>query len=207
VKKIKLKISNILALTLALGILSTLAYTAGTTYSVRRNTWGLGTSAAQIYELRSDGTEYIAGGTFFGNHYLTPTMPTRNTGYKFSCKVPVFNVGPTAAVVGDVLVASNTGVGYVIVSSATGLTTVVGVAADSIASGAVGWMIPLGGGYATVKTTGTVAVGDVLVSSGASNNATNGRAGTSTSANVGALIGHAVSSGSASGDTILAILH
>jgi hypothetical protein len=169
------------------------------TSSVQRYT----VSNAQVYELRSDGGEYLAGGLYFGNDDVLPTLPTKTTAQKFALKVPVYNVGATALTLGDLLISSATGTGYVQISTATnGLTSIVGVAAASIASGAKGWMIPLGGGFGVVKTTGTINIGDLLVSTSTAN----GRCGASASPATGSIVGRAMSSGTAAGDSVIAIM-
>jgi hypothetical protein len=136
------------------------------------------------------------------------TVPTTTTGANFSKWVPVYNVG-AAVTQGDILIASNTGTGYVALAGLTNdLTTIVGVAAESIASGAKGWMVPRGGGFAIVKTTGAVAIGDILVSS-APIGGSGGRAGSDTTPTTGADFATAMSAGvsQAAGDSVLAILH
>lgn len=132
------------------------------------------------------------------------TLPTTTTGSNFSNWVPVYNVG-AAVVQGEILISSNTGTAYVRGGPATtDLTNVVGVAAAAIASGAKGWMVPRGGGYAVVLASGTVNIGDILVSSatwagyGAADNTPTAGASYAT-----AMSGNTTGSGSG----ILAILH
>lgn len=147
----------------------------------------------------------VNGPIAFGNASTTAsvTRPTSTTGANFANWVPVYNVG-VAVTLGDVLIASNTGTGYVSKSAATNdLTTVVGVAAESIASGATGWMVPRGGGFAIVKTTGTVAIGSTLVTT----TTAAGYAGADSTPTTGADFATAMEAGTASGDAILAILH
>ncbi len=63
-------------------------------------------------------------------------------------------------------VAANTGV-YVTTSPATiNQKNVIGIAAADIAAASNGFMIPFGGKYALVKTTGTIVRGDVLCTTG-----------------------------------------
>lgn len=104
----------------------------------------------------------IAGDSATGT---SVTLPTITTGSNFARWVPVYNVG-AAVIAGELLISSNTGTAYVRGGPATtDLTNVVGVAAAAIASGAKGWMVPRGGGYAVVLASGTVNIGDILVSS------------------------------------------
>lgn len=119
--------------------------------------------------FQSSNTAIIGGPIKQGNSGLGSgvTLPTTTTGSNFGDWVPVFNVG-AAVTQGDVLMSSNTGTAYVAVCTATsGLKTIVGVAAESIASGANGWMVPLGGKYAIVHATNTVTYGDILVTTSA----------------------------------------
>lgn len=171
-------------------------------YSYQRFT----VSGSQIYELYSDGAVTIAGPLKSGNNYTgsSVTLPTTSTGAKFAHWVPVYNPTGSSIAAGTILIASNTGTGYVQpVPSVLSTTTVVGVAAEAIASVTKGWMIPLGGGYAIVLTSGTVAIGDVLVTTGTSA----GRAGPNNTPTSGTDIGVAVSaSGTSTGGSVLAIL-
>lgn len=158
----------------------------------------------QVWLIESDGTTQSAGPTRYGNNAVTAsvTLPSILTGSQFAQQVPVYNVG-AAVTLGDVLIASNTGTGYVAAGTATdALKTIVGVAAGSIASGAKGWMVPRGGGYAVIKTTGTVAIGDILVSTGAAAGYLTGQA----SPVAGSIVATAMSAGTSSGGTVLAIM-
>lgn len=188
-----------------IGILSALVLIPLTyalaTYSFQRYV----VNDSQIYDLRSDGTLTLAGPIKSGNNDTgaSVTLPTTTTGAQFSRWVPVYNVG-AAVTQGDLLISSNTGTAYVRVAPATlDLTNVVGVAAEAIASGANGWMIPRGGGYAIVHASGTISIGDVLVSSGA----TSGYAWSDTTPTSGAGVAIAMSANtSGSGNGILAIM-
>lgn len=124
-------------------------------------------NGSQIYDLMDDGSVVHTGANKQGNNNTgaLTTLPTIVTGSQFSNSwVPVFNVGP-AVVQGQVLMSSNTGTGFVTGGTATsGLSSVVGVAAEAIGSGVNGWMVSRGGGYAVVLATGTVNIGDILVS-------------------------------------------
>jgi hypothetical protein len=160
---------------------------------------------AQIFDLRSDGLVMSIATKRGDNSTVTSiTLPTTTTASNYAQWIPVYNVGTAAAVAGDVLCSSNTGTGYVQVCPATtGATNVVGVAAAAIATVTKGWMVPRGGGYAVVHTTGTVNIGDLLVStSSASGYATGNTAPTS-----GTDFGTAMSAGTAAGGSVVAILH
>lgn len=187
-----------LGLSLGLGIIAiTLAYAGD---RMVRYTY----QGSTKFDLRSDGL-YQAVPTKFGDNQTATslTLPTVTTGSNFALWVPAKNIGP-AVTQGDVLIASNTGTGYVQIStSVTDLTSVVGVAAESIASGAIGWIVPRAGGYAIVHTTGTVNIGQVLVTTVTASGYATGTA-TPTS---GADFATAMSAGTASGGTVLAILH
>jgi len=162
-------------------------------------------AGSQVWLIDNDGSTMQSGPHKFGNNATATsvTVPTVTTGSNFSTYVPVYNVG-AAATQGDVLIASNTGTGYVAVAPATtDLTSIVGVSAGSIASGAIGWMIPRGGGFAVVKTTGTVSIGDTLVSTSSAAGYLTGDATPTTGADVAT----AMSAGTAAGGTVLAILH
>ena len=142
----------------------------------------------------SGGLDVYNGSLTLGAIGTTPSLSNY-----FSIKVPCYNVG-AAVTVGTVMVASNTGTGYCSQSPATlDLTNVIGIAAGSIASGAVGNIVI--SGYGIIKTTGTVSIGDALVSTGTSA----GYAGADTTPTTGAKIGVAMKAGS-SNDTVLAII-
>lgn len=122
----------------------------------------------QIYDLMDDGSIVHTGPNKQGNNNVgaSLTLPTTTTGSQFSSAwIPVFNVSAVSIPQGTVLVASNTGTGFITAGLATsGITSVVGVAAETIAASSNGWMSPRGGAYAVVLATGTVAIGDILVS-------------------------------------------
>lgn len=186
------------AISLLVALSITLAY-ATVTY-VQSFTVG----GSYVWILDRDGSTSQTGPQKFGS---TPTgsavtLPTVATGSQFGTWIPAYNAGP-AVTQGTVMCSSTTGTAYVgICTASSGLTSVAGVAAESIASATKGWIIPLGGGYAVVKTTGTVAIGDVLVTtvSAAGYLATNN---TPTS---GTAVAVAMSAGTAAGGTALAIM-
>lgn len=118
----------------------------------------------------------------------------------FGVDIPFYNVG-SALTQGDIVIASNTGTGYVRVSPATtDLTNVVGAAQGAVASGAVGFIRVAG--LAILKSTGTIAIGDAIVSTVAAA----GYVGADTTPTTGAKIGVALESASGDGDLFLAIL-
>lgn len=166
--------------------------------------------------LDSDETERILlgsrtaiNGTIAQSDNLTisaATLPTFATGNSYSRQIPVYN--PTASTIsaGSILissdVASNTGA-YVNVAGATiDLTTIIGVAAADISATSNGWMIPRGGGFAIALTTGTVSVGQTLVSSGT----VAGRLGADATPTTGADVAIAMEAGTAAGDSILVMM-
>jgi len=135
------------------------------------------------------------------------TLPSTNTGSQFAQWVPVYNPTASAIAAGTVLVSSNVagGVAYINAGAATNdLTTVCGVAAESIAATSRGWMIPRGGGYAVVKATGIVTIGQVLVTTAAAAGYATGVTAPTTGADFGVAIS---SNQTQAGGVVLAILH
>lgn len=131
------------------------------------------------------------------------TLPTNSTASQFSNWVPVYNPTGSSIPVGTVLIASNTGIGYVNSAAATiDITGIVGIAAEAISATSNGWMIPRGGGYAVALTTGTIAIGDVLVTSGT----VAGRLGVDNTPTTGADVAIAMEAGDAAGDSIVVIM-
>lgn len=131
------------------------------------------------------------------------TLPSSSASV-YAHMVPVYNPTGSSIALGTPLISSTTGAGYINSAAATtDLTTIVGVAGYAIAGTSRGWMIPRGGGYAVVRTTGTVTIGMNLVS-------TTSAAGylTGTSApTTGADVATAMTTGTAAGGTVLAIMH
>lgn len=175
----------------------TLAYAAT---SVQRFVVG----GDQIYDLQQDGWLGIVGPFAFGNSRTAPTLPTTTTGSNFSFQLPVYNPTSSSIAAGSVLIASDTGTGYVNKAPATDdLTTIIGVAASAISATSKGWMIPRGGGLAVVLTTGTVSIGHTLVSTAASAGYLIGDPTPTTGADVGT----ALTAGTAAGGSTLVLLH
>lgn len=157
-------------------------------------------------KLQSDGSVArltLDGPVLSGDSDTSPTLPTAATASYFADWVPVYNPLSSSIAAGTVLVSSNTGIGYVRPAGATiDLTGVVGVAAESISATSKGWMVPRGGGYAMALTTGTVAIGDVLITSGT----VAGRLGTDNTPTTGADIAVAMEAGDATGDSIVVLM-
>lgn len=189
-------------------IFVSLAY-ATVTYKVRYTTLG-----TEVFRIESDGGIVAQGGVAAvgpwkrGNTTTgtAVTMPTTTTGSNFAGWVPVYNPTGSSIAAGTVLISSDVANGVAYVNSApatTDLTTIIGVAAEAIAATSKGWMVPRGGGYAVVKTTGTVNIGDTLVSTTSAAGYLTGDATPTTGADVGT----ALSAGTAAGGSILALLH
>lgn len=131
------------------------------------------------------------------------TLPSA-TSAVYNNLLPVYNPTGSSIAAGTPLISSNTGAGYVNSSPATSdLTTIIGVAAYTISGTSRGWMVPRGGGYAVVKTTGTVTIGQNLVST---ITAAGYLTGSSTPA-AGSAVATAMTTGTASGGTVLAVMH
>lgn len=132
------------------------------------------------------------------------STPSKTAGAYPGYMIQFYNASGASVSEGDVLVSSvtaNTSTGYTTLTTVVETTTVLGIAAGTVANGAVGWMRV--GGWAVVKATGAIGIGDVVVTS-----ATAGYCGKAVSTNtvVGASIGKAASTNSptaASGSTIL----
>lgn len=165
----------------------------------------------EVWRIDNDGSVdtpssiTLGGPLKFGSEEVATaaTLPTTTTGSNFGDWVPVYNVG-AAVIQGQLLISSNTGTAFVAGGPATqDLTNIVGVAAEAIASGAKGWMVPRGGGYAVILGSGTIAIGDILVSSAAAA----GYGWSDNTPTAGASIGRAMSTNtSGSGNPILAIM-
>lgn len=160
----------------------------------------------QAFRLQSDGSvaKLTLDGPFLtGDSDTSPTLPTADTASYFADWRPVYNPLGSSIAKGTVLTSSNTGIGYVRPSAATGdLTGVLGVAAEDISALSKGWMVPRGGNYASMLTTGTVAIGDVLVTTGSAI----GRVWTDNTPTTGADVAIALEAGTASGDLIAVLM-
>lgn len=144
------------------------------------------------------------------NQGVSGTRPSTTAGAYPGLTVPIYNGYSAAMAEGDVIIASVTATtsGYGSEGALTATTTVLGVAAEAIAVGAIGSMRV--GGYAIVKTTGAVAIGDLLVSSaGVAGVGAVGYAGKlapGTSDLIGCVLGKAMSVGTAAGGNTLILL-
>jgi hypothetical protein len=137
------------------------------------------------------------------------TFETTDGSY-YGIKVAFFNGSGASTQNGSVICASTTyssSVNYEGTMLATlATTTVMGVSDGIVANGAVGEMTI--SGYALVQTTGAVPVGALLVSTGGTNGSgAAGYAGQATgTVAVGTVIGKALTAGTASGGTVLALI-
>lgn len=118
--------------------------------------------------------------------------------------VPFYNASGASRTEGDILIASTTAStsGYAGVTTAVATTTVIGVCATTTADGAVGWMRTRG--YALVKTTGTVSIGDLIVSTQVAGYGA--RLQPANTDLIGVVIGKAMSVGTAAGGNTLVLL-
>lgn len=136
---------------------------------------------------------------------VSGSRPSTTAGAYPGLAVPIYNASGSAWTEGDVIIASRTSTtsGYGSLTTVVATSSVLGVAAESIANGAVGLMRV--DGYALVHTTGTVLIGDIVVSS-----ATAGYAGKivdpSSFTAYGVAIGKAMSVGTAAGGSTLVLL-
>jgi len=157
--------------------------------------------AVDVYELdRAGDVNIYQGDIQLGQNGLTPST-TADT-YP-GMTVPVYNAYGASIPVGSVMIASTTSnilSGYGSIAAAASTTTVIGIAYETIASGAVGDMKI--SGYALVLTTGPVYPGDVLVSTNPLSGAV-GYAGADASPTTGSDIGVAMSAGTAAGGLTL----
>lgn len=148
------------------------------------------------------GETIIRGGDLvFGAESTTPS--SANAGTYQSVQHRLLNNSGTTIAVGDVVLADVTSLveGAVNIANANSTTTVVGVAVESIANGSSGLIAVAG--LAVVKTTGTIAIGDILVSTAPGQPGTpKGYAGADNTPTDGATIGVALEAGSGT-DTVL----
>lgn len=134
------------------------------------------------------------------------TTPSTSSGAYPGLLVPFYNASGTTIVEGNILIASTTATsltGAMTIGTALATTTVMGIAAETVASGAVGKMRV--DGWAIVLTTGVVNIGDLIVTT----NTVRGYAGRlspGTSELVGDYIGKAAQVGTPAGGYTLVIL-
>jgi hypothetical protein len=194
-----------LAAVAAVGIAVSLVYAAS--YAHR-----LTVAGTEIWRIDNDGSFQnqssftTIGPVKMGSNETgsSTTLPTTTTGSNFSHWVPVYNPTGSTIAAGTVLIASDTGTGYINVAPATtDLLNTVGVAAESIATVSNGWMVPRGAGLAVVLTTGTVSIGNVVVTTVSAAGYLTG----DTTPTAEASVGVALSAGTASGGSTLVLLH
>jgi hypothetical protein len=159
--------------------------------------------AANLTNVSNYNKVEAAEGIYLGDaqDIAAVTMPTSTNDRGYSIKVPFYNGSPSATAVGTVILASTTATSniYGTYAAILATTSVLGVSDGIYASGSKGWMAIAG--YCQVLTTGTVNVGDILVSTGGSSGTgAAGYAGTTTGTQVvGTAIGKALSPGTAAG--------
>lgn len=148
------------------------------------------------------------GNIVLGDSGLTPTTantqttPSITAGGHYGIKIPITNGSGIASADGMVVCSSfTTSSVQGTFNTLTATTTVLGIADAAYANGSSMYMTV--SGYAMVLTTGTVKIGDLLVSSAT----TIGRAGSATgTVVVGSVIGKALTAGAAAGDSVLALI-
>lgn len=157
----------------------------------------------QVWNIDNTGSVAAAGSIKLGDNNSTPTLPTATNAANFSLKIPYQNGSGSTITDGSVVVASTTAsslyIGSSVILAAT--TTVMGIADGDLASGANGYMSVAG--YALVLTTGTIVVGDILVSTDGASGLATGFAGANNASTIapGAVIGKAVEATTATGLT------
>lgn len=190
-------------------------------YAANTDLWNASGSGPNIFNNKDvarvdkDGNLRIyTGSIILGDKGTTPskTKITTTSGGSVSVLPGYMNIRipvtfQAAATEGDVECSSitATAVGSVTPCVNTATTTVIGVADGTYAAGSVGWVVI--DGYALVHSSGTVQIGDILVSSAPITGA-KGYAGTTTGTQVvGTGIGVALTKGAAAGDTVLALIN
>lgn len=126
-------------------------------------------------------------------------QPSDSTGGYYGIKVPCYAV--TAISQWDLVIASNTGTGYCRTGTATAdLTSFLGISDGNYAAGSVAYVTVAG--FTLAKTTGTVNIGDALVTGTTSA----GSLIADTTPTTGAKVGIALKAGTASGGNTLILL-
>ena len=166
----------------------------------RRDTVG----STVISVLEQDGTLTTGSALQFSNDEDSPTAITFANVNEHQVRVPITNKSGATMAKGTVILSSTSAqavaqVGWGSQAAILSTTSVLGVAAESIADGAVGWMAV--DGFALVLTTGPIVPGNVVVSTAGTESAGVAcYAGVTTGTQVvGTNIGTAVSSGTAAG--------
>lgn len=156
-------------------------------------------NGSEIWRLDNDGTTYQTGAATTTDLKLGTGAPSTTAFY--AVKVPFY--AAVAMDQGDVVISSQNGSGYGSKAAVLATTTVLGVCDGTYAAGSIGYMAV--SGYALVLTTGTVAAGNVLVSTGGTNGTgAAGYAGVTTGTQVvGTTVGKAMVAGTAAGGLTL----
>jgi hypothetical protein len=132
-----------------------------------------------------------------GQFQTNGALPSTSSYYGY--QIPFFNSSGATLNAGDIVLAkaSGTSTAYGTKSAVLSTTTVMGINVTSLASNATGFIMIAG--YAVVNTTGTVSIGDMIVTT----DTVSGYGGKKTSPNAGEIVGIAVSVGTASGGSTL----
>ena len=121
--------------------------------------------------------------------------------YSYALQMPYTNQAGASIAAGSVLISSQGATGCT-TTTALATTTVLGVADATVAYGSVGYAVSYG--YALVLTTGSVAIGDLLVAT----NTAAGYAGRATgTVAVGSVVGKAMAIGTPSGGLTLTFVN
>ncbi len=140
-------------------------------------------------------------GIKFGDGDVRPALQSSTTQGVYGLKIPLKNCGTSTWVPGNLIVANNTAPGCAAKAGATtDLTTWVGIADGTVLAGDRGYVVNKG--YAVALTTGTVNIGQTLVSTSSAAGFLTGNATPTTGADVGI----ALSTGVAAGGSTLILL-
>lgn len=200
---------------IGLGVLAKTASTDLFTVTGQGASWGKDifriTSALGLSLSNSSGTDIFTvstlGNVQNANNVTAGAATAPSATFYPGIKVPFYNAG-VAVVQGSVIIASGSinSTGYGSTAAVLATTTVMGVSDGAYAANAIGYMTIKG--YALVLTTGTVMVGNILVSTHPGGAAgLPGYAGATTGTQVvGTKIGKALQAGTAAGGLTLAII-
>jgi len=146
---------------LAVVFAGSLAYASRSTWFRRDVVRG-----SMVHVLENDGTTTKTGASKFGSDETTPVIPSTTNAANFGIKIPFYNASGAATAQGTIIIASATtnNAFYGSYAAVLATTSVLGVCDGVYANGVVGWMTV--SGYALVLTTGTVAMGNVIVTTG-----------------------------------------
>lgn len=141
-------------------------------------------------------------GIKLGDGDRVPALQPSLTQAVYNVKIPIKNCGSSAWIQGTLVVASALGIGCGATSGQTGdLTTWLGISDGAVPAGGLGYIINKG--YAIALTSGTVNIGNTLVSVAA---APAGYLTGDSTPTTGADVGIALSTGTANGGTTLILL-